>query len=76
MDTVTAVDATSTLVFIFVFLTVYLAVRKPKGIPPGPALTLPLLGDLPLLAGGDVRKIFRKLRKNMDTSSVFIWERN
>ena len=63
MDTITAVDATSILVFIFVFMTVYLAVRKPKGIPPGPALTLPLLGDLPLLAGGDVRKIFRKLRK-------------
>ena len=68
MDTVRTVsniyvDATSILVFVFVFLTVYFAVRKPKGIPPGPALTLPLFGDLPLLAGGDVLKTFRKLRK-------------
>ena len=57
------VDATSILVFIIVFLTIYLSVRKPKGIPPGPPLTLPLLGDLPLLAAGDVLKTFRKLRK-------------
>lgn len=51
------------LVFAAVFLLVYLWSRKPSGIPPGPALTLPFIGDLPHLIGGDTLGAFRKLRK-------------
>ena len=53
----------SVLILISVFLFVYLCTRKPPGIPPGPTYTLPVVGDIPLLIGGDVLKIFRKLRK-------------
>ena len=53
----------SVLILISVFLLVYLCTRKPSGIPPGPAYTLPVVGDIPLLIGGDVLKIFQKLRK-------------
>ena len=53
----------SVLILISVFLFVYLCTRKPPGIPPGPAYTLPVVGDIPLLIGGDVIKIFRNLRK-------------
>ena len=41
----------------------YIYTRKPVGIPPGPRYTLPFVGDLPLLMGGDVLGIFRKLRQ-------------
>ena len=52
----------SVLILISVFLLVYLCTRKPRGIPPGPAYTLPVVGDIPLLIGRDVIKIFRTLR--------------
>ena len=51
------------LIFIAVLLLSYIYTRKPVGIPPGPRYTLPFVGDLPLLMGGDVLGIFRKLRQ-------------
>ena len=57
------VNVLSVLILISVFLLVYLCIRKPPGIPPGPAYTLPVVGDIPLLIGGDVLKIFQNLRK-------------
>ena len=61
------------LVFVVVFLSVYLINRKPKGIPPGSPLTLPFIGDLPLLIGGDILNTFAKLRKRYgDIFSFYI----
>lgn len=57
-------NLTSVLIFIVVLLLTHLLTRKPKGIPPGPPITLPLLGDLPLLFQGDIMKVFGKLRKH------------
>ena len=56
-------NITSILVFITVFLSLYLMTRKPKGIPPGPVFTLPILGDLPLLFSKDTRQVFKDLRQ-------------
>ena len=56
-------NAASFLVFIAVLILSYILTRKPEGIPPGPRFTLPFVGDLPLLIGGDITGIFRKLRK-------------
>ncbi|ESP04755.1 hypothetical protein LOTGIDRAFT_229889 [Lottia gigantea] len=54
--------------------------RKPRGIPPGPNWTLPLLGDLLSIAnpddGGDSRLPFRRLRKKYgDIFSVYLGPR-
>ena len=57
------------LVFVAIFLSLYLLTRKPKGIPPGSPLTLPFIGDLPLLIGGDIFKSFG--RDNWTASSEF-----
>ena len=51
------------LIFIVVLLFVYICTRKPDGIPPGPSYTFPMVGDFPLLIGGDILGTFRKLRK-------------
>ena len=50
------------LIFVTVLLLSYILTLKPDGIPPGPRFTLPFVGDLPLLMGGDVLGVFRKLR--------------
>lgn len=61
------------LVFAAVFLLVYLLSRKPAGIPPGPGFTMPFIGDLPLLIGGDILGTFRKLRqKHGDIFSFYL----
>ena len=57
-----SVNVSIVLIFISVVL-IYVCTRKPSGIPPGPLFTLPVIGDLPLLIGGDVLKAFRKLRQ-------------
>ncbi|XP_050392965.2 cytochrome P450 2B4 [Patella vulgata] len=52
--------------------------RKPRGIPPGPRFTLPILGDLLSLdrGDGDVRIATRKLRKQYgDIFSVYFGPR-
>ena len=36
--------------------------RKPSGIPPGPPLTLPIIGDIPILLLGKIQQTFRNLR--------------
>lgn len=56
-------NVTSVFIFVAVFLLLHLSIRKPKGIPPGPLLTLPVIGDLPLLLGGGIRKTFSMLRQ-------------
>lgn len=56
-------NVTAVLVFLICFLVLYLSMRKPAGIPPGPSFTLPVLGDTPLLIGQDMIQTFRKLRK-------------
>ena len=59
-----AQDITISVLLISVSVVlIYLSMRKPRGIPPGPATTLPLIGDLPLLIDGDVLNTFRKLRQ-------------
>ena len=66
-------NAASWYVFIVVFFLTYMYTRKPKGIPPGPRYTLPIVGDLPLLIGGDIFDKFRKLRqKHSDIFSFYI----
>ena len=66
-------NVTSVLILISVFLLFYITcTKKPRGIPPGPVFTLPVIGDIPLLIGGDVLEIFRKLRrKNGDVFSFY-----
>ena len=51
------------LVFVVIFLSVYFFTRKPNGISPGSPLTLPFIGDLPLLVAGDILKTFQTLRE-------------
>ena len=59
-----AQDITISVLLISVSVVlIYLSMRKPRGIPPGPATTLPIIGDLPLLIDGDVLNTFRKLRQ-------------
>ena len=59
------VDFATFLIFFLVFMLTYICFRKPAGIPPGPVLTVPVLGDLPQFAAtkGDVIGTLRKLRK-------------
>ena len=57
-------NMTSIFVFIVVFLSLYLLLKKPTGIPPGPLITLPIIGDLMLVFGRDIRKVFNDLRQN------------
>ena len=56
-------NITTVFIFIAVFLLLYLSTRKPKGIPAGPFFTLPVVGDLPLLLRGDIRKTFSQLQQ-------------
>ena len=66
-------DITGFLIFLAVFALMHILLRKPKGIPPGPSFTLPVVGDLLPLASGDIRKTFRKLRnKHGDIFSFYI----
>ena len=66
-------DITSFLIFLVVFALLHILLRKPKGIPPGPLFTIPILGDLLLLASGDIKGAFRKLRnKHGDIFSFYI----
>ena len=51
------------LIFIAVFLFLYLSTRKPKGIPPGPSFTLPIIGDLLLFFGVNIRNTFSQLQQ-------------
>ncbi|XP_050410871.1 cytochrome P450 2B4 [Patella vulgata] len=45
-------------------LGIWLLMRKPQGIPPGPRFTLPILGDMLYLKGEeDLRVVARRLRK-------------
>ncbi|XP_048239862.1 cytochrome P450 2J3-like [Haliotis rufescens] len=61
-DCVVCVSPTWLLVAAVSILGLWLGTRKPQHIPPGPP-TLPLIGNLLSLSGGDVRHIFQKLRK-------------
>ena len=58
-------DFTTFLIFILVLILTYVCFRKPVGIPPGPVLTVPILGDLTQFAfeRGDVIGTLRRLRK-------------
>ena len=60
----TEVDMTIWIIFFLVLMLTYVCFRKPAGIPPGPALTFPVLGDLPQFAitKDDTIGILRKLR--------------
>ncbi|XP_055957962.1 cytochrome P450 2J2-like [Patella vulgata] len=44
-------------------LGIWLLMRKPQGIPPGPRFTLPILGDMYLKGESDLRIVARQLRK-------------
>ena len=70
------INVSSLLVLISVFLLVYLSNRKPKGIPPGPVYTLPVVGDITLLIGGDVLKLFEKLRQRHGNIFSFYFGKN
>ncbi|KAK6169265.1 hypothetical protein SNE40_020346 [Patella caerulea] len=56
-----------------VCIGIWLLMRKPRGIPPGPRFTLPIVGDLLFLGGGgDIRVATRQLRKQYgDIFSVY-----
>ena len=58
-------NETTLLIFVLIFLLVYFSTRKPYGIPPSSPFTLPIVGDLPLIAvtGSDLLVTFRKLRR-------------
>ena len=58
-------DFTTFLIFILVLILTYVYFRKPVGIPPGPVLTVPILGDLAQFAfeRGDVIGSLWRLRK-------------
>ena len=59
-------------IFAAVLLLSYILTRKPGGIPPGPRFTLPFVGDLPFLIGGDITGAYRKLReKHGDIFSLY-----
>ena len=69
----TNLSAGAVLTFVVVFIFCYMVTRKPYGIPPGSALILPFLGDLPLLITGDILKTFRRLRtKHGDIFSFYM----
>ena len=56
-------NLTSTVLgIVAVFAYVY-ATRKSKGIPPGPTIWLPVMGNIPNLIGKDVLKVFQSLHK-------------
>ncbi|XP_046573676.1 cytochrome P450 2J4-like [Haliotis rubra] len=61
-DYVVCISPTWLLVVVVSILALWLGTRKPQHLPPGPP-TLPLIGNVLTLAGGDVRSIFQKLRK-------------
>lgn len=66
-------NISSVLIFIIVFLLICHLTWKPAGLPPGPALTLPIVGDLLHLVGGDPLRAFRKLRRKYgDIYSFYI----
>ncbi|KAK6189768.1 hypothetical protein SNE40_001764 [Patella caerulea] len=57
------VDVTTGLVFV-ACLGICWLMKKPRGIPPGPRFTLPILGDMLSLRGEeDLRVVARQLRK-------------
>ncbi|XP_055954831.1 cytochrome P450 2B19 [Patella vulgata] len=56
------VNVRSGLVF-GVCIGIWWLMRKPRGIPPGPKFTLPLIGDLLFLGKGDINVILRRMRK-------------
>ena len=64
-DMFSEVDMTTMFIFFLVFMLMFIGLRKPAGIPPGPLFTIPVLGDLPQIAAakGDVVGMLRKLRK-------------
>ncbi|KAL3884088.1 hypothetical protein ACJMK2_030310 [Sinanodonta woodiana] len=65
-------DVTSILVFCVVFLFCYYALRTPSNIPMGP-VSVPLLGNIPQLAGKIPLLLFRKWRKQYgDVFSVYM----
>ncbi|KAK6189777.1 hypothetical protein SNE40_001771 [Patella caerulea] len=66
------VDVTTGLVFV-ACLGIWWLMRKPRGTPPGPIFTLPILGDMLSLKGeSDLRVIARQLRKEYgDICSVY-----
>ena len=51
------------VIFFAAFILAYSSSRKLNGIPPGPSLTLPIVGDIPILLRGNVLQTFRNLRK-------------
>ncbi|KAL3884077.1 hypothetical protein ACJMK2_030299 [Sinanodonta woodiana] len=65
-------DGTSILVFCVVFLLCYYALRTTNNIPTGP-VSVPLLGNIPQLAGRNPLILFRKWRKQYgDVFSVYM----
>ena len=64
-DMLSEVDMMTMFIFFLVFMLMFIGLRKPAGIPPGPLFTIPVLGDLPQItaAKGDVVGMLRKLRK-------------
>ncbi|KAK6169270.1 hypothetical protein SNE40_020361 [Patella caerulea] len=62
-----------TVLMVGVCIGIWLLMRKPRGIPPGPRFTLPFVGDwLFLGGGGDIRVATRQLRKKYgDIFSVY-----
>ncbi|XP_067675268.1 cytochrome P450 2J4-like [Haliotis asinina] len=74
-DCVLGFNPTWLLVAVVSILVLWLGTRKPQHLPPGPP-TLPLIGNILTLAGGDVRSIFQKLRKRYgDVFSLYFGNR-
>lgn len=60
-------------VITIVFALLFLSSRKPRGIPPGPQLTLPVIGDILVFKDGDILRTFQKLRKQYgDIFSLYL----
>lgn len=69
---VSDVNVSTILVFAVVLASTYLLTRKPPEIPPGYAITFPIVGDLPYLIGGDILNTLWKLRqRHGDILSVY-----
>ncbi|XP_041346850.1 cytochrome P450 2J4-like [Gigantopelta aegis] len=72
---ISTLNVTTGLVFTVVCLFVWTCTRRPRGIPPGPLITIPILGHL-LQIGANPIKSFQKMRKQYgDVFSVYIGNR-
>ncbi|KAL3884073.1 hypothetical protein ACJMK2_030295 [Sinanodonta woodiana] len=70
---ITIFNVTSILLFCVVFLLYFYGIQKPRDIPTGPNIYIPLLGNIPQLTWKDTMCLFRDWRtKYGDVFSVYL----